>query len=206
MSATQALFIVMAVWAVIGLVAAVVMRRRGHHLFAWGAVGVLLGPLVIPLAISSVRSDAPSEAVIEAGEPGIGPVDVLIAVDGSPEAKGAMYSAVELFAERLGRVALATVLDFDRFGSTVRWDEREEALRELESDSAEVSRRCERRPETVLLGGVPAEALQRFAHEHGFDVLVAGRRGHGASRALLGSVASQLARESRVPVLLAARA
>ncbi|MEX1009302.1 MAG: universal stress protein [Acidimicrobiia bacterium] len=53
------------------------------------------------------------------------------------------------------------------------------------------------------MGGVPAEALQRYALEHEFDVLIAGRRGHGASRALLGSVASRLARESRLPVLLA---
>lgn len=136
----------MAVWALIGLVAAVVMRRRGHHLFAWGALGALLGPLVIPLAISSVRSDAPSERVIEAGDRGAGPIDVLIAVDGSPEATAAMYSAVELFAERLGRVALAAVLDYDTFGSTVRWDERDEALRELERDGVEISRRCGRRP------------------------------------------------------------
>ena len=100
MSATQVLVVlaVLAVWVLIGLVTAVVMRRRGHHLFAWGALRVLMGPLVIPLAISSVRSDAPSEAVIEPGDPGIGPIDVLIAVDGSPEATAAMYSAVELFA------------------------------------------------------------------------------------------------------------
>jgi nucleotide-binding universal stress UspA family protein len=61
------------------------------------------------------------------------------------------------------------------------------------------------RPQTVLLGGVPAEALQRYALEHD-DVLVARRRGHGGSRALLGTLASRLARESRLPVLLAGRA
>jgi nucleotide-binding universal stress UspA family protein len=203
MSATRALFVVLAVWLLIGVVAAVVMRRRGHHLFGWGALGVLLGPLVIPLALSSVRSELPAERVIEAGDRGGGPIDVLIAVDGSPEAAAAMYVAVELFAGRLGNVALAVVPDYETFGSTVRWDERDEVLRELERDAVEISRRSGRRPEAVLLAGVPAEALQRYALEHEFNVVVAGRRGHGASGALLGSVASRLARESRLPVLLA---
>ncbi len=202
MSATWVL-VVLAAWVLIGLVTAVVMRRRGHSLSAWGALGALMGPLVIPLAISSVRSDAPSEAEVEPGDAGTGPVDVLIAVDGSPESTAAMYSAVDLFGERLGRVALTAVLDYDTFGSTVSWDERDEALRELGRDGVEISRRFGRRPQTVLLGGVPAEALQRYALEHDFDVLVVGRRGHGGSRALLGSVAAQLAHQSRVPVLLA---
>jgi nucleotide-binding universal stress UspA family protein len=202
MTATQALIVVVGFWVLTGVVSAVVMRRHGHHLFAWGALGVAFGPLVIPLAVSSLRSDAMGVRSIAAGEPGAGPVDVLMGLDGSPESDAAMWAALELFAGRIGRIALAAVIDFDTFDSAVAWPEQDDALAELERRASEISNRGGPRPETVLLSGVPAEALQRFARERGFDVLVVGRRGRGASRAFLGSVATRLARESLVPVLL----
>jgi nucleotide-binding universal stress UspA family protein len=58
------------------------------------------------------------------------------------------------------------------------------------------------RPETVLLSGRPADVLRKHAVEDGYEVIVVGRRGHGASRVLLGSVASELARGGDVPVLI----
>ena len=50
-------------WAFIGVVAAVVMGRRGHAVYPWTVLGVVLGPLVIPLTVSAVRRE---QSAIEA--------------------------------------------------------------------------------------------------------------------------------------------
>lgn len=65
------------------------------------------------------------------------------------------------------------------------------------------NRRLGRRlqPATVLLVGYPATALMRHAVEED-EVLVVGRRGHGASKALLGSTAMRLSQEAGIPVLI----
>lgn len=57
-------------------------------------------------------------------------------------------------------------------------------------------------PGTVLLVGQSREALMRHAAEEGYEVLVVGRRGHGASNVLLGSTATRLAEGTGIPVLI----
>jgi len=42
----------------------------------------------------------------------------------------------------------------------------------------------------------------RFAASEDYEVVAVGHRGRGASKSLLGSVASQLAKETEVPVLI----
>jgi nucleotide-binding universal stress UspA family protein len=54
----------------------------------------------------------------------------------------------------------------------------------------------------VFLVGQPAKALMKHAAEDGYEVLVAGRRGHGASNVLLGSTAPRLAEGAGIPVLI----
>jgi len=44
--------------------------------------------------------------------------------------------------------------------------------------------------------------LRKYAVEEGYDLIVVGRRGHGASRVLLRRVADALARGGEVPVLI----
>jgi hypothetical protein len=55
MSATTALAVVMAAWLAIGVVTAIAMDRRGHDAFTWMLLGAILGPLVVPLALSAQR-------------------------------------------------------------------------------------------------------------------------------------------------------
>ncbi|MCA9197260.1 MAG: universal stress protein [Planctomycetales bacterium] len=53
-----------------------------------------------------------------------------------------------------------------------------------------------------LLHGHPAEEIKRFADENNVDVIVLGTFGRrGLSRALLGSVAEEVMRDAKVPVL-----
>lgn len=55
----------------------------------------------------------------------------------------------------------------------------------------------------ILWGESPAREILDFAAEEGADLVVIGTHGHGAvARALIGSVASAVARESPCPVLL----
>jgi nucleotide-binding universal stress UspA family protein len=55
----------------------------------------------------------------------------------------------------------------------------------------------------IILSGRPADALTEHALRDGYQLLVVGRRGRGASKAILGSTAAQLA-SAPIPVLVAA--
>jgi hypothetical protein len=60
MSATAALALVMATWLAIGVVAGRAMGRCGHDGFTWLLLGATLGPLVVPLALSTWRRTGPT--------------------------------------------------------------------------------------------------------------------------------------------------
>jgi hypothetical protein len=60
MSATAALALVMAAWLAIGVVTGRTMSRRGHDGFTWLLLGATLGPLVVPLALSTWRHTGPT--------------------------------------------------------------------------------------------------------------------------------------------------
>ena len=55
MSVTTLFGIVLSTWLVVGVATGVVMGRRGHAAFAWTLFGVVLGPLVLPLAAVAIQ-------------------------------------------------------------------------------------------------------------------------------------------------------
>lgn len=200
MSSATALLIVFATWSAIGVVTSVVMARRGHAGFSWGVLGLVLGPFALVLAIDAVlREQRTSLKEVHAGSTEGGDIDVLVGVDDSPESVAALSAVRALLGPRLGRLMLATVIDYDaaesgfpravREAAAARLQERADALAPLD-------------PGTMLLAGRPDEALTRAANDGGYDLLVVGRRGAGRSQAVLGSVASRLARTAKLPVLL----
>jgi hypothetical protein len=69
MSATTALALVMAAWLAIGVVSGITMGRRGHDGFTWMLLGATLGPLVIPLALSTQRRTGPTTPPAARGQP-----------------------------------------------------------------------------------------------------------------------------------------
>lgn len=197
--------LVLVAWAGIGLITSLVMGRRGHAPFSWAVLGVVFGPMAIPLAVSSIRREREATPrQVDTGIAGPGPVDVLVGVDGSPEASAALRTVVGLLGERLGRLTIAAVLDFDTAESDMQWGERDRALAELARDADEVEATTGRRPETQLLAGEPAETLGRFAADERLALLAVGSRGRGLSKLILGSVAAKLAGGSAVPVLIVA--
>jgi nucleotide-binding universal stress UspA family protein len=200
MSATTALLILLVAWMMIGVVAAIVMGRRGHAPFSWMVLGAVLGPLVVPVMLSSMKREHPApESGVGRPVPATdaGGLDLLFGFDGSEESKGALVTAIALFGPHVGRLTIATVLEFER-------PEHETAAAQTQLDDAAAlaADLLERRPTTVILVGRPDEALARYAHEHTVDLLVIAPRGRGATRALFGSVASRLARTPGVPVAI----
>lgn len=205
MTATTALFIVLGAWVLIGIVAAVAMGRRGHSPFAWVVLGAVLGPLVVPVGLAAALDEGPrgrTSASLRIPVPAAGePLDVLIGVDGSKDALGAMRRGLELFGPRIGRCTIATVLDYDAGLSNVPTAEQERGRAVLAEAVAVATPLLGRAPESVLLVGRPADALCRHLRDGGYHLMVIAPRGRGFSEYVFGSVASRLARVG-VPVAI----
>ena len=211
-SSTAFLSLLMATFACIGFVLAIVMGRLGHSPFAWGLLGLLLGPIALLLALVEVRNERPWwTRLVASGDPGSGPVDVLVGIDGSPESAAATTAALELLGDRVGRLTLVAVTEVD--DSTAGHQERARLREELERQSEAVRAWLQERdgsgqatqtviPELQLMSGPPARTLDTIAAEDGYGLLVVGARGAGMSSVLLGSVATKLAARASVPVLV----
>jgi nucleotide-binding universal stress UspA family protein len=202
MSITAALLLIGAAWLTTGVVLALVMGRRGYDPFVWWLLGTLLGPLAVVLALVSTRGRRRRAPLHPAGSRVGGRVDLLGGLDGSTHSVAALHAALDLLEDRVGRVALATVLPFDE--STQRRLDSSAARERLEEVAATlVQRGVGGAPRIMLLSGYPPDELERFAIDEGYDLLVVGARGAGLSTALLGSTATTLAARGRVPVLVA---
>jgi nucleotide-binding universal stress UspA family protein len=186
------------IWVAIGVVLSVVMGRRGHSGFEWLVLGTMLGPLGIVLAIDAGRHDELLRPVpVDAGAlltDGSGSIDVLVGYDGSPESAAALEAVVHLLGGRLGRLTVAGVVPY----GSVRDDERRASsgLRGLAARTAAPAPRLE------ILHGHPSVALAQAAVDDGYDLLAVGTRGAGVTKSILGSAASELARHSKIPVLV----
>ena len=211
-SSTAFLSLLLATFACIGVVLAIVMGRLGYSWFGWGLLGLVLGPIGLLLALAEGRKERPWwTRLVASGDRGGGPVDVLVGSDGSPESAAAATAALELLGGRVGRLTMVAVTDRDD-----SYAGREERLRleaELERQAAAVRAWLRKRdgavqatptvvPELRLVAGRPATILDTVAAEDGYDLLVVGASGAGLSSVLLGSVASRLAARASVPVLV----
>lgn len=211
-SYTAFLSLLMATFACIGFVLAIVMGRLGHSPFAWGLLGLVLGPIALLLALVEVRNERPWwTRLVASGVPGSGPVDLLVGIDGSPESAATTTAALELLGDRVGRLTLVAVTEVD--DSVAGREERARLREELERQAEAVRAWLQERdvpaqaqqkvvPELQLMSGPPARTLDTIAAEDGYGLLVVGARGAGMSSVLLGSVATKLAARASVPVLV----
>jgi nucleotide-binding universal stress UspA family protein len=207
LSAGSALLLWLVGWLATGVVVSLVMGRRGHDPFGWLLVGAILGPLALPVAISTARRpNVVRPPWRTAGRHGSGRVDVLVGIDGSPHAAAALDAAVDLLGPRLGRLTLVAVSTLD--ATAARREEEARLGDELRRQAGRIQARLgaagvDAAAELVLLRGQPAHTLTDYAAGHGYALLVVGTRGAGLTHRLLGSVAESLAAGTRVPVLLA---
>lgn len=192
--------LILATWPLTGLVLGVVMARRGYSGFGWGVIGAILGPVGVLAALTAYVPPREDD-VLEAGKAGAGVVDVLIGVDGSWESRHAATKACSLFADRLGRLTLATVVPFDATSEEER--AAEHALADA-NGALRVSGVIDHLvPGQVVLHGRPADSLRRYAADEGYEAIAIGCHGHGMSKAVLGSTADALTRHSEVPLIVA---
>lgn len=190
-------------WLLTGIVTGIVMRRQGHDLFVWLALGSVLGPLVVPLAVDNARSIKVAQQASHArpGPPAEG-LDLLLAIDGSPAALHAAKSAVAMFGSMATSVTVATVLDFEAETSATGKDDQMKAQELLDDVAGRI-----RFPniETKILFGRPDVALAEHARVSGTELIVVGPRGHGASETIFGSVTKNLVAGGSVPVFVGTR-
>ncbi len=197
MSGPALIVAVAAVWLMIGLTLSLLLGRRGHDGFSWFVVGTLIGPLAIFLAIDAVQhGERRRSSLVAAGTSGAGATDILVGVDGSPEARAALETAITMFGDSLGRVTLLRAIPFD---SGLTTDE--DAAQEIEREAARLPAI---HPRIEVARGDPATLLREHASSGAYDVLVIGSE--GAGRHLFGSAARELASASPIPVLLVSAA
>ena len=195
MTTTQ--LVIAIIWVGSGLFAAVMMGRRGHSHWYWSVVALLLGPFAWPVLAERASGETPLAVTLHGGQakPGI---HLVVGVDGSPEAARAATVAVNVLGAAIGRVTLATVVDYDTDRSDT--EARDVLARSrLQLASAQLK---EWDPGEAVLIGPPVKALAEFAAEEAADLIVVGPRGHGLSQRVLGSVAAGLVATSPTPTLI----
>jgi nucleotide-binding universal stress UspA family protein len=175
----------LAAWLLVGAIGVGVLHHRGHDVFSWSILFVLLGPLAIPLAVSAERHlplqpDWPSHR---------GAVDLLVAHDGTPETDAGVRAALALLDDRVTSVTFAAVVDAEA-ANTVRGQQTcREARTRIEAAAAALTNTTAAPVDTVVLFGEPSRVLPTFALEHGYELVVGSER---------------IAKRSPVPVLVGA--
>ncbi len=191
----------LAVWVATGLLAALVVHRRGHDFRPAVVLGFVLGPLFIALAVDAARHREREVAPVPLapGSRSEGPVDVLVGIDGSADAMAVVSPVVRLLGPRIGRLTLAATIDYESAESDDWSDGKAAAALELEVSSIFLP---DHEPSTVLLPGEPVRALTTHAADNGYDLLVvvAARRW----RRLLRRRARRVDDRRAVPVLVVA--
>jgi nucleotide-binding universal stress UspA family protein len=137
--------------------------------------------------------------------------NILVAIDGSPDAEEALGHAIDLAESEHSRLTIFSAVPTPpgfAYATPGGAGLADLAVRAERESAAIVRRALERVPETVSVTTVvrnePAKsALLRQIKQGGHDLVVMGSRGRGAVRAaLLGSVSHHVLHHSGVPVLI----
>jgi nucleotide-binding universal stress UspA family protein len=193
-------------WVAVGLAAAVVLARHGQKSWQWYVIGVVLGPIMLPIALESVTR--PGRLVMRTAAappaPGGQGLVALVAVDGSPESDHALREAQQVLAPAAPRFILLTVVDPDLVTGQGVGDQAsttEQVARELLAERASWLPGGAAASVLEIAAGDPATEIMERAASEEVDLVVLGRRGRGVSHKILGSVADQVVRRGRRPVL-----
>lgn len=189
------------VWFVTGAITGIWLARRGHDL-RWIPIALMLGPIFVPIALELADRGGPRRATASDpsdSPPTSGAPRVLVGLDGSTQSTAALDAAKRLFGET-AELVLAEVVPYEAAEDPEQTaiTSAEERLTAVAADAEPVVTPLRHE----VLVGAPAEALAHFAQQLRADAVVVGRRGRGLTRALLGSVSSDLLERSPVPVLV----
>lgn len=154
-------------WAGTGVLAALIMIRRGHDVRATIVMGMSLGPLMFVRALDR-HSMPPRPVAVHRGAAGPGSVDVLVAVDGGDHVVAAA-DVVALLGERIGRLTLARSISIEDAEDDEWTEAKAAAVLDVELAASFVRAS---RPSTVLVPGRDVRALLDFAARDGYDVFI----------------------------------
>ena len=197
--------LVVAAWILCACGITVFMIRRGHRPATWALVSFVLGPLaLVPAAWARFRSRRVETTTVRRGGQGgrSGGLSVLVGIDGSVHARRALVAALETLGDQIGRLTLATVLDYETARARTERIDRTRAEQALSEAVELVGELSDLEPDAVLLPGAPAHALVDRAEANGDDLIVVGTHGGGDSDWLLGNTAAMLSMQERVRVMI----
>jgi nucleotide-binding universal stress UspA family protein len=132
---------------------------------------------------------------------------ILVPLDGSTLAEGALGRAAELAGDTGARLLLLRAVEASALLGTDRVDAEVRLVRDAEEYLAAVSARARamgaRNVATSVWYGAPAWAIPEAARAYGADLIVMTTHGRsGLGRLILGSVAEQVLRATTAPILL----
>ena len=132
---------------------------------------------------------------------------ILVPLDGSPLAEGALSRGAELAADSGARLVLLRAVEASAMLGTDRIDAEVKLVREAEAYLADVSRRAAsmgaRNVSTSVWYGAAPWAISEAARMHPADLIVMTTHGRsGLGRLILGSVAETVLRSTTAPILL----
>lgn len=172
--ATQVEWIIpiLGLWAGVGLAAAVLMRRRGHEFPPAVVMGVVFGPLFLPLARRDMRSHHPGERaiVIEAAPQPRTSFDVLLSADLDATDLGIAGAIAVHAGEGYGRLMIAAAIDYESAESGVLSLRARRTAHRLEIASMTSDRNHP--TGRVLIAGPHPEALVAYATRNRYEVVV----------------------------------
>ncbi len=135
---------------------------------------------------------------------------IMVATDGSICSQIAANSGIDLARLSGGKVYAVYVLSMEYFSSMAVDFDWERIHKALEKDGykalnyvKEIGKQENVNVETILLEGHSADELIRYAEENEMDIIVIGSLGKtGLDRLLLGSIAGNVLRHSKIPVMI----
>lgn len=191
------------VWSSIGLILALLYRRRGHNFLFYGAIGIWLGPLIaLVMWLASRQQDPDVVRVLRDGRLSNGWIDVLVGVDGSIESVESVREVVSILDRSVRRIRVVSALDAETATSPAFFRNDDELEHRLRDAAARIGFP---EAELALVSGRADRALVRHATEAGFDALIVAHRAHRLGAAMFGSTVQRLARDSTVPLFIGPR-
>ena len=127
---------------------------------------------------------------------------MLVGVDGSEDAMGALVSAIALFGNRIGRLTIATVLDFALEKTSAGRHEQTLAAEMLATHAQVAGELLGREVETTMLHGRPADALVQHTLDANYDLIVVSPAGKAHHAYFSAASHPSLARGAGVPVVI----
>jgi hypothetical protein len=159
-------------WAVVGVLTAAALRRRGYEFGPAAAVGAVLGPLFVPLARHDLQRSTPGQDVVLVAPPRTrgGPVDVFVAVDGTSPPDAIASTLEQWVGTRAGRVTIAGAIDYESARSGDLSARARRMAREI--DIAASTLEHNDTVGRVLVGGPADETLSVLAKNHAYHVVI----------------------------------